>query len=152
MLQQQLDDSNAKLLAQFKVRNAEILKLEEQSQTFYRGLVKSLRLYREQAMKAGGVPSPRRIPTSAVLLAPSANAVITAQISCAFLSVCVPIVTAPTLSQVGRGWGYCVKIQDPCSGTHGVIGSILDDPEAMLLSWHLSVIGPAPPSRIRHTA
>jgi hypothetical protein len=55
VLQQQLDDSNAKL-PQIEVQNAEILKLEDQ-------LKKSQTVsdfYREQAMKAGVVPSPRR--------------------------------------------------------------------------------------------
>ncbi len=56
VLQQQLDDSNAKLLAQFEVQNAEILKLEDQ-------IKKSQAVsdfYRDQAMKAGVVPFPRR--------------------------------------------------------------------------------------------
>jgi hypothetical protein len=56
VLQQQLDDANAKLLAQFEVQNAEILKLEDQ-------LKKSQAVsdfYREQAVKAGVVPSLRR--------------------------------------------------------------------------------------------
>ncbi len=49
VLQQQLDDSNAKLLAQFEVQNAEILKFEDQ-------IKKSQAVsdfYREQAMTAG---------------------------------------------------------------------------------------------------
>jgi len=56
VLQQQLDDANAKLLAQFEVQNAEILKLEDQ-------LKKSQAVsdfFRAQAMKAGVVPSLRR--------------------------------------------------------------------------------------------
>jgi hypothetical protein len=55
VLQQQLDDANATLLAQFEVQNAEILKLEDQ-------LKKSQAVsdfHREQAMKAGAVPSLR---------------------------------------------------------------------------------------------
>jgi hypothetical protein len=54
--QQQLDEVNAKLLAQFEVQNAEILKLEDQ-------LKKSQAVsdfFRAQAMKAGVVPSLRR--------------------------------------------------------------------------------------------
>jgi hypothetical protein len=58
MLQQQLDDSNAKLLAQFEVQNAEILKLDDQ-------IKKSQAVSdfcREQALKAGVVPTPAMSP------------------------------------------------------------------------------------------
>ena len=37
----------------------------------------------------------------------------------------------------------------PASVSGGLIGSIFEDPEAVLKSRHLSDIGPAPPSRIR---
>ncbi len=56
VLQQQLDDSNAKLLAQFEAQNAEILKIEDQ-------LKKHQAIsdfYRAQAIQAGVVPSIRR--------------------------------------------------------------------------------------------
>ena len=56
VLQQQLDDANAKLLAQFEVQNAEILKLEDQLKK--RQAVSEF--FREQATKAGVVPSQRR--------------------------------------------------------------------------------------------
>jgi hypothetical protein len=55
-LQQQLDESNSKLLEQFNVQNAEILKLQEQ-------LKKSQaaqEFYRQQAMQADLVPPRRR--------------------------------------------------------------------------------------------
>ena len=56
VLQQQLDDSNTKLLAQSEAHNAQILKTDDllkKSQTVSD-------FYREQAMKAGVVPSPCR--------------------------------------------------------------------------------------------
>jgi hypothetical protein len=62
ILQNQLDDSNAKLLEQFNVHNAEILNLQEQ-------LKKSQAaqdFYRRQALQADMVPPPRRycfVPT-----------------------------------------------------------------------------------------
>ena len=56
VLQQQLDDSNAKLPTQFEVQNAKILELEDQRKN-----EKAVSdFYREQAMKAGVVPSIRR--------------------------------------------------------------------------------------------
>ena len=56
--QQQLDDANAKLLAQFEVQNAKILNLENQ-------VKKSQAISdREQAMDAGVVPSRHRSPIS----------------------------------------------------------------------------------------
>jgi hypothetical protein len=55
-LQQQLDDSNAKLLAQFEVQNAEILKIADQLKKTQAGSD----FYRAQAIQAGVVPSIRR--------------------------------------------------------------------------------------------
>ena len=53
-----------------------------------------------------------------------------------------------TLTDLGGGK---LKRQDsrPASVSGGLIGSIFEDPEAVLKSRHLSDIGPAPPSRIR---
>ena len=54
-LQQQLDDSNAKLLEQFNVQNAEILKLQDQLKTSQA----AQEFYRHQALQADMIP-PRR--------------------------------------------------------------------------------------------
>ena len=56
VLQQQLDDANTKLLAQFEVQNAEILKIADQLKTTQAGSD----FYRAKAIQAGVVPSIRR--------------------------------------------------------------------------------------------
>ena len=59
VLQQQLDDSNAKLLTQFEIQNTKILELEDQRKN-----EKAVSdFYREQAMKAGVIPFLRRSRT-----------------------------------------------------------------------------------------
>jgi hypothetical protein len=55
-LQQQLDDSNSKLLDQFNVQNAEILKLQDQLKTSQA----AQDFYRHQALEADLIPPRRR--------------------------------------------------------------------------------------------
>ena len=55
-LQQQLDDSNSKLLNQFNVQNAEILKLQDQLKTSQA----AQDFYRHQALQAEMIPPRRR--------------------------------------------------------------------------------------------
>jgi hypothetical protein len=70
-LQQQLDDSNAKLLEQFNVQNAEILKLQVQLKTSQA----AQDFYRHQALQADMVPPRRRcrflLPTADNALSPA---------------------------------------------------------------------------------
>jgi hypothetical protein len=70
-LQQQLDDSNAKLLEHFNVQNAEILKLQDQLKTSQA----AQDFYRHQALQADMVPPRRRcrfiLPTADNDLSPA---------------------------------------------------------------------------------